>query len=80
MPPYLARTDTRTSRVATAIANAQSEESNSASGAGNMSDIAVVLGLSNGSEKDGGKDGKNQKKDTLFGPSLARDRIGALRR
>ncbi len=35
-----------------------------------MSDIAAVLGLSNGSEKDGGKDGKNQKKDTLFGPSI----------
>jgi len=35
-----------------------------------MSDIATVLGLSNGSEKDGGKDGKNQKKDTLFGPSI----------
>lgn len=35
-----------------------------------MSDIATVLGLSNGSEKEGGKDGKNQKKDTLFGPSI----------
>ncbi|KLO14371.1 hypothetical protein SCHPADRAFT_903315 [Schizopora paradoxa] len=70
VPPYLARTDTRTSRAATAISNAQNGENNLSTDTGNMSDIATVLGLSNGTEKEGGKDGKNQKKDTLFGPSI----------
>lgn len=68
--PYLARTDTRASRAATALSRTGTVGNNPGPGDGAMdSDLSTILALAHTNEKEG-KEGKKDKKDTLFGPSI----------